>query len=102
MLPTLTNQATQTELQRLAGLAAHATKSSSELRGFTFGWTGFTGGGQSYPDGVSIAAGQTKTLMSYFFKEGPVVDGKEARTVTLLLNARMMPEATEKESDRTE
>ena len=40
--------------------------------------------------------------MSYFFKEGLVVDGKEARTVTLLLKARMMPEATEKDSDRTE
>ena len=70
--------------------------------GFTFGWKGFTGGGETYPEGVSIAAGQTKTLMRYFFKEGRVVDGKEARTVTLLLKARMMPEATEKDSDRTE
>mgnify|MGYP001178175266 CR=1 FL=1 len=70
--------------------------------GFTFGWTGFASNAQSYPDGVSIAAGQTKVLMSYFFKEGPVANGKEARTVTLLLKARMMPEATDKESVRTQ
>ena len=64
--------------------------------GFTFGWKGFAGQGTLYPDGVSIAAGQTQTLMSYFFKEGPVVDGKEARTVTLLLKARMVPEGSDK------
>jgi hypothetical protein len=68
---------------------------------FTFGWTGF-GGINSVPDGVSIAAGQTKILMSCFFKEGPVADGKEARTVTLLLKARMVPEATDKKSDKTQ
>jgi hypothetical protein len=67
---------------------------------FTFGWKGF-GGSTSFSFDDSIAAGQTKTLMSSFFKEGPVADGKEARTVTLLLKARMVPEATDKKSDKT-
>ncbi|MEO1993889.1 MAG: hypothetical protein ABGZ17_01270, partial [Planctomycetaceae bacterium] len=69
--------------------------------GFTFGWKAFTGGGQTYPDGVSIAAGQTKTLYIRVFNES-VGKGPEGRKIKLTLKARMMEGATDEEVDKTE